>query len=263
MFVPELITKEALRQGLSPCTIRTYCLCVGRFFRHYPKEPHQVTKKDIEQFIDSLLAKKAPGNTINVYLNALKFFYEQVLHKKLTINIKYSKHPQQLPEFLTQEETKALLEQIKNPKHHLIVSLLYSAGFRVSEVLNLKVKDLQIEQNYGWVRQGKGRKDRLFIIAQYLKPILQDWIKNKSPEEYVFTGIHGQYTAASIREILKRAKKKAKLTKNIHPHSLRHSFATHLLENGYAVTDLQPLLGHSRIETTLMYTHLAHTGVGQ
>lgn len=257
MFVPELITKEALRQGLSPCTIRTYCRCVERFFRHYPKEPHQVSKNDIEQFIDKLLAKNASGNTINVYLNALKFFYEQVLHKKLTLNLKYSKHPLQLPEFLTQEETKSLLKQIENPKHFLIISLIYSAGFRVSEVLNLRVKDLQLEQNYGWVRQGKGRKDRPFIIAQNLKSILQEWIKSLSPEDYLFTGIHGQYTAASIRQILKRAKKKARINKNIHPHTLRHSFATHILENGYAVTDLQPLLGHSKIETTLVYTHLA------
>ena len=257
MFVPELITKEALRQGLSPRTIKTYCQCVERFFRHYPKEPHQVNKNDIGQFIDKLLEKKAPGNTINVYLNALKFFYEQVLHKKLTLNIKFSKHPQHLPEFLTQEETQSLLEQIKNPKHHLIISLIYSTGFRVSELLNLKVKDLQLEQNYGWVRQGKGRKDRPFIIAQSLKPIIQQWIKNLSPEDYLFTGIYGQYTATSIREILKRAKRKAHLTKNVHPHTLRHSFATHLLENGYAVTDLQPLLGHSKIETTLIYTHLA------
>ncbi len=258
MFVTELITKEALRQGLSPRTIRTYCQCTERFFRYYPKEPHQINKTEIKQFIDSLLTKNAPGNTINVYLNALKFFYEQVLHKKLTLNLKYSKHPQHLPEFLTQEETKLLLEQIENPKHHLIISLLYSAGFRVSEVLNLKVKDIQLEKNYGWVRQGKGRKDRLFIIAQNIKPILQQWIKNLSIEDYVFTGIHGQYTASSIRQILKQAKKKAKLTKNIHPHTLRHSFATHLLENGYALTDLQPLLGHSRIETTMIYTHLAN-----
>ena len=257
MFVPELITKVALRQGLSPRTIRTYCQCTEYFFRHYPKEPHQVNKNDIEQFIDKLLEKKAPGNTINVYLNALKFFYQQVLHKKLTVNIKYSKHTQYLPEFLTQEETKSLLEHIKNPKHHLIISLLYSTGFRVSEVLNLKVKDIQLEQNYGWVRQGKGRKDRPFIITQHLKPILQEWIKNISPENYIFTGIHGQYTASSIRQILKQARKKAKLTKNVHPHTLRHTFATHLLENGYALTDVQPLLGHSRIETTMVYTHLA------
>ena len=257
MNVPELITKVALRRGLSPHTIKTYCHCVERFFRYYPKEPHQVTKKEIEQFIDSLLAKKSPGNTINVYLNAIKFFYEQVLNKKLTLNIKFSKQSQRLPEFLTQEETKSLLEQIENPKHHLIISLLYSTGFRVSEVINLKVKDLQLEQNYGWVRQGKGRKDRPFIIAQNLKGKIQEWIKFLSPEDYLFTGVHGQYSAASIREILKQAKKKAKLTKNVHPHTLRHSFATHLLENGYTVTDLQPLLGHSKIETTLIYTHLA------
>ncbi|MBI2112713.1 site-specific integrase [Candidatus Woesearchaeota archaeon] len=251
----EQLQKEGQRRGLSPRTVSTYAYCVQKFLRHFHyKELKCITKEEIKNYLDNFL--NCP-NTLNVYLNALKFFFEEVLHKKLTLNLQFTKTSRRLPEFLTQEETNSLLKQIENPKHNLIISLIYSAGFRVSEVLNLKVKDLQLEQNYGWVRQGKGRKDRPFIIAQNLKPILQEWIDNLSPENYLFTGIHGQYTASSVRQILKQAKRKAKISKNIHPHTLRHSFATHLIQNGYAVTEVQPLLGHSKLETTMIYVHMA------
>lgn len=259
MYPSELIRKQALRQGLSPRTIHTYQICVEQFFRKCAKDPFYVSKKDIQEYLDILLEKNTPGNTLNVHLHSLKFFYERVLHRKLTINFKYSKTPKSLPTFLTQEETVLLLQAIKNRKHKLAIALLYSAGLRISELLNLQVQDLQLEQNYGWVRRGKGNKDRPFIVAQKLKEELQQWISQQSlfPEKYIFSGMHEQYTASSIRQILQRARKKAKIDQHLHPHTLRHSFATHFLENGNSVTELQPLLGHSRIETTMIYTHLA------
>jgi len=257
MFPPELIRKEGLRQGLRHRTIQTYQFCTNQFFRHCKKDPIQVNKNDIRNYLDHLLEKNAPGNTLNVHLNALKFFYEQILHRKLTVHIKFSKTPQKLPDFLTQEEISALINAIYNPKHALIIRLLYSSGMRISELLNLKVKDLELSQNHGWVRNGKSGKDRPFIIAQSLKEELQVWVKDKNVDEWLFTGRNNSpYNDSSIREILKKAAKEAKITKKVHPHMLRHSFATHLLENGYAVTDVQPLLGHSRLETTLVYTHL-------
>ena len=258
MFISELIRKEGLRQGLRPRTIQTYQLCTNQFFRHCKKDPVYVTKIDIQEYLDYLLEKNAPGNTLNVHLNALKFFYEQILHRKLTVNIKFSKTPQKLPDFLTQEEIFALINAIHNPKHSLMICLLYSSGMRISELLNLKVKDLELSQNHGWVRNGKGGKDRPFIIAQSLKEELQIWVKDKNVDGWIFTGWNNSpYNDSSVREILKKAAKEATITKKVHPHMLRHSFATHLLENGYAVTDVQPLLGHSRLETTLVYTHLA------
>lgn len=257
MNITELIKKTALRQGLQPRTITTYQQCVERFFCYCKKEPHFITKKYINDYLDYLIGRKATGNTINVYVNALKFFYQQVLHRRLTVNVKYSKVPKRLLSFLEKEEVINLLNQIQNKKHFVMIALLYGAGLRVSELTHLKVQDLELQNNYGWVRQGKGGKDRPFIIAQNLKPMLQEWINTLSPEDYLFTGVHGQYAASSIRRILKLAKKKAGISKNVHPHTLRHFFATHLLENGYAITDVQPLLSHSKIETTLVYTHLA------
>src|SRR3989344_1339016 len=162
MFISELIRKEGLRQGLRPRTIQTYQLCTNQFFRHCKKDPVYVTKIDIQEYLDYLLEKNAPGNTLNVHLNALKFFYEQILHRKLTVNIKFSKTSKKLPDFLTQDEIQKLLQSISNTKHSLMIRLLYSSGMRISELLNLKVKDLKLDQNYGWIRDGKSGKDRPF-----------------------------------------------------------------------------------------------------
>ena len=258
MFIPELIRKEGLRQGLRPRTIQTYQFCTNQFFRRCTKDPIQVNKRDLQAYLDYLLEKDTPGNTLNVHLNALKFFYEQILHRKLTVNISFSKTSQRLPEFLTQEETTCLLNAIRNPKHKLLIRMLYSSGMRISELLNLKVRDLDLQNRHGWVRNGKRGKDRPFIIAQSLNEELKQWVTGKNPDQWLFTGWNNSpYDDSSIREILKKSAKEARIIKKVRPHMLRHSFATHLLENGYALTDVQPLLGHSRLETTLVYTHLA------
>lgn len=257
MDVPELIRRTGFLRGLSLRTISTYTFVVTKFLRTYRKAPFEVTKNDIDKHCLLLLEQNSPGNTLNVHLNALKFFYEEVLGRTLTVNIRYIKTPQKIPEFLTQEETKRFLEHITNKKHFLMITLMYSAGLRVGELINLKVKDLQLDQNYGWVRGGKGNKDRIFVVAQSVKDYLTQWTHDLSPEEYIFSNNKRRMSTQTVRMVIKKALKQSNIQKNVHPHTLRHSFATHLLENGYAVTDVQPLLGHSKIETTLIYTHMA------
>src|SRR3989344_415747 len=161
MEVFELIKKEGLRQGLSPRTIKTYIYCVQKFLRIYKKSPQEVTKNDIENHLQALIEQNSSGNTINVYINALKFFYGDVLKRTLAININFMRVQKRLPEFLTQEETVRLFQAISNPKHQLMIKLLYATGMRVSELVGLKVKDFEFNDNYGWVRNGKGGKDRL------------------------------------------------------------------------------------------------------
>ena len=260
MDVEKIIKKRATLKGLSPRTIRTYTFAVKKFLRIYRKTPHQVTKNDIEGYLLKILEKGSSGNTVNVYLNAFKFLFEECLGRKLTVNISFTKTPQRLPEFLTKEEIIHFFSCIKNKKHKLMITLLYSAGLRVSELVNLKVRDLQLSEGYGWVRLGKGKKDRLFIIAKKLNEDLGVWINKNDikPDSPIFSNYNKKkMSTQTIRKIVKEAAKRAGLSKNVHPHALRHSFATHLIQNGYAVTDVQPLLGHSRIETTLVYTHLA------
>jgi site-specific recombinase XerD len=258
MNINELIRKEALRRGLRPKTIKTYQRCVEVFFRRCSKDPLQVRSDDIRLFLDHLLEKGSPGNTLNVYLNALKFFYQEVLHRKLTVKIRYSKVRRRLPDFLTKEETISLISAIENHKHSLLIRLLYSSGLRIGELLNLKVKDLNLSEGYGWVRNGKGGKDRPFIIAHSLKEELRSYLQDKNPESWLFLGWNrSPYDSSSVREILKKASRKAGLSKKAYPHMLRHSFATHLIQNGYSPLEVQPLLGHNDVNTTMIYLHLA------
>ncbi len=260
MYPPELIKKEALRQGLRSNTIQTYCHCVEKFFRTCRKEPRAITKRDIQDHLDRLLERNAPGSTINVYLNALKFFYEQVLHRRLTVTIKFSKTSKRLPDYLTKEESVAIFSTIQNQKHRFMIKFLYSSGLRVSEFCHLRIRDLHLEENYGWVRNGKGGKDRPFIIAQSIKEELQQWIENNklTADSWLFPGYKNQpYSDSSIREILWAARKKAEIMKRIHPHLLRHSFATHFIIDGHSPLELQPLLGHGRLDTTMVYVHTA------
>lgn len=257
----ELIRKEALRWSFSPRTIKTYCFCVEKFLLSYRnKELKYITKKDLQEYFDRFIEKGRPGNTINVHLNAVKFFFEEVLKKRLTVNITYSKTPRRLPEFLTKEEVVRLLDSIINPKHKLMITLLYATGMRVGELVSLKVRDFEFNQNYGWVRQGKGRKDRLFIIPQKLKSELLDWVETQKlgSDDWLFRSYGREHISpATIQAIIKEAARKAKIFKKVHPHTMRHSFATHLIQNGYAVTEVQPLLGHSSLQTTMVYLHMA------
>ncbi|MBS3122826.1 tyrosine-type recombinase/integrase [Candidatus Woesearchaeota archaeon] len=260
LYLPDLITKHGLRRGLSHRTIKTYRQCIKKFFSTCNKHPLEVNKKDIHDYLDNLIQKGAGGNTINVYLNSLRFLYFDVFNKKFMVRIRFSKTPKTLPTVLTKEEVKRLINAIDNTKHKLIVKLLYSAGLRVSELVNLKICDLELDKNYGWVRHGKGDKDRLFIIAKTIKYELISYItdENLTSESWLFEGTkYNHLSVASVKMIIKKAARKAKIAKNVHHHTLRHSFATHLIENEYDVLSVQSLLGHSKADTTMTYLHMA------
>jgi site-specific recombinase XerD len=200
------------------------------------------------------------GSTLNVNLQALKFFFCQIMNKKMKIYLKYSKESKKLPVVLSKEEIKKLLDNIINSKHRFIIAFLYSCGLRVSELVNLRVRDLELERGFGWVRNGKGAKDRMFIVSEKLKEQLKRIILNRDVNEFVFlTNKNQSYDVNTIYMIIKHASKTSGISKykNIHPHTLRHSFATHLIENGYTISDVQHLLGHASSETTTVYIHTA------
>lgn len=259
MDLIELMKKEMLRRKYSLRTIETYLMCLNKFLNYCKKEPRKITKKDIKDYLDNLQDRNKTGSTINIHLNALKFAMEEILNKNFMVRIKYSKTPKTLPTVLTKEETVKLINSIENEKHRLMVKLMYGAGLRVSELVNLKILDMDLEKNYGWVRHGKGNKDRLFIIANSIKEELLNYIKdnNLGSEDYLFESYNGHISVRTIQTIIKKATKKAKIIKNVHPHSLRHSFATHLIEDGYDLISLQSLLGHNSAQTTMQYIHMA------
>jgi integrase/recombinase XerD len=256
----EQLVKEMSRRRYSGRTISTYCGCLERFLSWCKKPVNEITKKDIREWIELHSEKGNAGNTMNVNLMALKFYFEQCLGKKIWVNIKYSKTPEKIQRFLTKKEINKLLNAIENWKHRLMIELMYSAGLRVSEVINLKVKDLVLESDYGFVRSGKGNKDRVFVLAKIVKEKLKNLIKmeNLSLESLVFISNRGgKYNLRTLQQIVKKAARKANLRNwgEVHCHTLRHSFATHLIENNYALTDVQASLGHKSPETSLIYTH--------
>ena len=260
MDIENLIWQAGLRKGLRAESIKTYVYAVNKFLRTYNLEPHQATKADIERYIVQLIKWNRAGSTINVYLHALQFFYREVLGKRILVHLPPIKLRKRLSESLSQEEMSIFLTAITNSKHKLIIFFSYGSGFRVSEVVNLKVNDLDLGAGYGWIRDGKGGKSRLFIISEKLKPELQEWIQSRrlQPEDWLFSGYRQQhYSDSSVRRIVEQARNKAAIAHQVTPHILRHSFATHLLENGYSLIEVKELLGHSRIETTMQYAHLA------
>jgi len=258
--IEKSIAKECKRRGYSEKTIKSYIYCINGFLKYTKKSLDKISKKDVRLFLEHLSEKNKSGNTMNLYHMAIRFLFEDVLNKRIWIDIKYSKIPKKIPIVVSKEEIKDLFNAIKNSKHKLMIQIMYSAGLRVSELINLKINDLEINKGYGFVRKGKGSKDRMFIIADSLKEDIKKFIGSKKLNEfdYLFTGRKGRmYNASSPRQIIKNATKVARINKRISCHTLRHSFATHLIENGYSISEVQALLGHKSPETTFVYVHAA------
>lgn len=252
------VKKECRRRMYSERTIQTYLYCIHRFLKFSKKDLGKISKKDVRLFLEMLNENGLSGNTMNTYHMAIRFLFEDVLDKRIWIDIKYSKIPERLPVVLSKEEIKRLIEAIENKKHRLMIKLMYSAGLRVSELTSLRIEDLKIDEGYGFVRQGKGNKDRIFIIAESLKDNLRDFIGSKKLDEYTYLFISNRgrkYSVRSLQQIIKKAGKKAGIGKKISPHTLRHSFATHLIEDGTSISEIQALLGHKSPETTFTYLH--------
>ena len=256
--------KEMLRRRYSRKTIKTYITCMKQFLKWCKhKEPRKFTKYDIKDFLTLKSEEKVSSSTLNVYLNSIKFAFCEILGKRnFFVKIPCAKVGKKLPEVLTKQEVLELFNSISNKTHKLMVKLMYSAGLRVGELVCLKVRDFEFSKNYGWVRSGKGNKDRMFLVADSLKEEIKEHIKSKELREnnWLFKGRNGTHLSiSSIQQIVKKASKNSKIDKkkNILPHTLRHSFATHLIENGYDVTTVQSLLGHNSAETTMVYVHIA------
>jgi len=256
--IERAIARECKRRGYSERTLKTYLYSINKFLKFTDKPINKISKRDARLFLEYLSENEKAGNTMNTYHMAIKFLFQDVLDKKMQINIRYSKIPETLPIALTKDEVKLMINSINNPKHKLMIQMMYSAGLRVSELLNLKIKDLKIDEGYGWVRKGKGKKDRLFIIADSLKKDLKNFICSKRINEYdyLFTSVKGkQYSIRSPQCMIRDARKKVCINKRVTCHTLRHSFATHLIENGYSISEVQSLLGHKSPETTFVYVH--------
>lgn len=209
--------------------------------------------------------RKVSSSYHNQAINAIKFYYERVLNGDRKIYLlDRPRKEQKLPVVLNQEEVKQLLKCIDNIKHRALVMLVYSSGLRLSEIVGLKIKDLDSVQMQIRVQQGKGKKDRVTILSERVLEILRRYFQQYQPKEWLFEGADGgQYSKRSAQQIVKDAARKAGIKKKISIHTLRHSFGTHLLESGTNLRYIQSLLGHESIKTTEIYTHITLKGFDQ
>ncbi|MFT3846154.1 MAG: tyrosine-type recombinase/integrase [Lacibacter sp.] len=206
---------------------------------------------------------KLSENLVHSRLNAVKFYFEQVLHRdRFFTEIPRPKKKSSLPKVLSTSEIKRLLAASENTKHLLMLQLCYGMGLRVSEVVNLKISDIDSKRMQVFIEAAKGKKDRYVNLPQTLLPLLRAYYKEFKPKKYLVEGVNGgQYAIRSVQAVFKNAMRKAKINKPVGIHSLRHSYATHLMEYGTDVAFIQKLLGHNDIKTTLIYTHIADKDV--
>jgi len=236
-------------------TIKSYNICIKYFLKKSNKNVEEITEKDIINFLLFLQDNKKAPKTINLYKQAIKFFFNEILKSNLKIDIHFSKEAKKLPIVLNKSEVLEIINNIKNTKHKLIVSLAYWAGLRISDVIDLKVWDFDFENLTIHIKWWKWNKDRLTIFPESLKKdIIQlSWLK-KWNELLIESERWGKLTTRSLQQIFKNALNKSWIKKQATFHSLRHSFATHLLENWVDIRYVQDLLWHASIKTTQIYT---------
>lgn len=257
------LERELKIRGFSRRTIESYLLYNRLFLEFAKKSSKEVTNDDIRSYLESMKDKGCANSTLNVALNALKFYYKGILKRGFFFDIRGAKKTEYLPTVLSKEEFERMLAVTTNPKHHFLISLMYSAGLRVSETVKIRMRDFDLDRNLIMVRSGKGAKDRCTLLSAKLIPIIQKQMTLKKPGDYLFTGADkkGHLTTESAEKIIKRAARLACILKNVSCHTLRHSFATHLLEAGTSIRYIQELLGHAKLETTQIYTKVANTNL--
>jgi len=241
-------------------TVRTYVSCFERFINYFSdKHIDELDEKNIREYLKFLVQTDWSNSYINQSINSIKFYYEIVLGMPNRFyEIERPRRITKLPIVLSKEETKLLIDATNNLKHRCIISLLYSAGLRRSELLNLRPKDIDSKRMLIKVNDAKGNKDRYTLLAESILVDLRKYYIQYRPKTYLFEGLKKQkYSATSISNIISSASSKAGIRKHVTAHTLRHSFATHLLENGTDLRYIQLLLGHNSTKTTEIYTHVA------
>jgi len=245
-------------KGYSKKTIKLYTSCVKCFSYYFMKSPLDISCNQIELFFLYLRNAKKSESTIHIYYESLKFFYKMNNIKNRLPHITFSKINNKLPEILCQNEVFQLLENCASLKYRTIFTLIYSAGLRVSEAANLKLTDIDFERKQIFIRNGKNKKDRYTLLAEETITLLKKYFQIYNPLDYVFYNkdICNNISISCIQERFKNLVNESNVSKKIHIHTLRHCFATHLLENGTSIFYIMQLLGHSNIQTTMIYLHM-------
>lgn len=252
-------------RNYAPSTVDCYLRSVTEFAKHFKRSPENLGPEEIREWQLYLLKEKRVK--LSTYIQAvcgLRFFYRNTLNRKIELDrIPLPRYEKKLPVILSKEEVKALLEAPRNLSHRAILATMYGAGLRVSEAANLKVRDLDGDRKIIWVRGGKGNKDRQVMLPDPLREVLAAYWRWKRPKNWLFPGTKPDQpiSTQTVFHTCRKAARLAGIDKPVHPHSLRHAFATHLLDDGVNLVVIQSLLGHAHIKTTARYLHVSDATV--
>ncbi|MCA6361561.1 MAG: tyrosine-type recombinase/integrase [Bacteroidetes bacterium] len=258
--------EQLLLKGYSQHTIRTYSIEFAQLLYVLKKYPvDKLTSERLRAyFLYCIQELQMKENHLHSRINAIKFYFEQVLRReKFFLEIPRPKKPSSLPKVLDMDDVKKILSLTENIKHRVMLKLCYGMGLRVSEIVNLRISDIDSKRMQVMVVSAKGKKDRYVNLPRSILGELREYFITYKPKDFLFEGMYGgQYSVRSVQAVFKQAMKKARIRKKIGIHSLRHSYATHLLEQGTDIRLIQELLGHNDIRTTEIYTHVSKKSQG-
>lgn len=256
----EDVRRQLIIRQYSANTQKAYLGALQLLGRHFAeRNPRQLQPLDIEHYLLYLAEQKNYSfSGLNLMVNAIKFLFEKVWNlPKTTYYLPRPRKTHTLPKVLDEEDIKKIFAQVKNPKHRLILYVAYSSGLRVSEVVNIRLTDIHRKSMQIRIEQSKGRKDRMVVLSKKVLSLMEDYYRRYRPKEYLFEGQYGgPYSIRSAQMIFKRFKQMANVNIKGGIHLLRHSFATHLLEQGADIRLVQQQLGHNSVKTTQLYTHV-------
>ncbi len=264
----EVLRQELKLRNYSYKTLKAYRSCLRSFIRYFsPRHPRELTGEDVRKYLLYLIEEEGlTVGSINQVFNAIRFLYVELYKMPLLLyGIPRPLKEEKLPTILSEEEVMRILNVVHNLKHKTILMLIYSAGLRVGESVRLKISDIDSQRMLIHLRGAKERKDRYTLLSEAALEQLRAYYKVYKPKEYLFEGVSGRIhiSERSVQHVFKRAAAAARIRKPVSVHSLRHSFATHLLESGVDLRYIQELLGHSRSETTEIYTHVSKRSLGK
>ncbi len=257
------LAQEMRIRNFSPKTIKAYLHYNKELLRFASKDVREIEKQDIRDYIDFLFSLGKSSSTVNLALNAFKFYYEGILRRKFFMSgagIKRPKAEKKLPVVLNREEVIKMIDCQDNFKHKLMIQILFGSGLRVSEVVDLKINDIDFIRKIITIRHGKGAKDRITVVSEQTLNNIEKYLDQYQPLAYLFESYRAgeKLAARSVQKVVAEAVGLAGVNPAASAHSLRHSFATHLLESGTDIRYIQELLGHARLATTQIYTKVAN-----
>jgi site-specific recombinase XerD len=249
----EILSQEMKLRNFSTRTQEVYLYYNHHFLNYIKRSSKDITHNEIKKYLLYLDEKQYSSSSINLAHNALAFYYGKILRKNIS-RIPFQKREQKIREILTTEEMKNLINAPQNPKHQLLIAMLYATGVRVNELTHIKLNDLNFNKKLLLVHQGKGKKDRYTILSENIIIKIQSYLQHrKNKSDYLFETRDSHITDRTVQQILKNARNKARIKKTVTPHILRHTFATHLMENNVKTEYIQQLLGHKDVRTTRIY----------